>query len=72
MLKSVSCKILPATNGITGCETTLSLFGKGKQSMIKAIQETPDYCNDLSKISLLDIDDSVDDSRKLITRLHAP
>ena len=71
-LNSVLCKILPAAHAITGCDTTSSLFGIGKKSMLKALKETPVHFNDLSQISLLDIEDSEAVSRKLVTRLYDP
>ena len=40
--------------------------------MFKALKETPNQLSDLSRIECSDIDDSVDLSRKLISRLYDP
>jgi hypothetical protein len=40
--------------------------------MLKALKETPNQFSDLSRIECSDIDDSVDLSRKLISRLYDP
>ena len=40
--------------------------------MFKALKETPNQFSDLSRIECSDIDDSVDLSRKLISRLYDP
>ena len=66
------CEILPAAHALTGCDTTSSFFGIGKKSMFKALKETPNQFSDLSRIECSDIDDSVDLSRKLISRLYDP
>ena len=71
-LNSVVCNIVPAAHAITGCDTTSSFFGIGKKSMLKALKETPDQFSDLSMISHVDVDDSVDVCRKLISRLYDP
>jgi hypothetical protein len=71
-LSSVVCEILPAAHALTGCDTTSSFFGIGKKSMFKALKETPNQFSDLSRIECSDIDDSVDLSRKLISRLYDP
>jgi hypothetical protein len=71
-LSSVVCEILPAAHILTGCDTTSSFFGIGKKSMLKALKETPNQFSDLSRIECSDIDDSVDLSRKLISRLYDP
>jgi 5-bromo-4-chloroindolyl phosphate hydrolysis protein len=63
------CEILHA---LTGCDTTSSFFGIGKKFMFKALKETPNQFSDLSRIECSDIDDSVDLSRKLISRLYDP
>ena len=57
---------------LTGCDTTSSFFGIGKKSMLKALKETPNQFSDLSRIEYSDIDNSVDLSRKLISRLYDP
>ena len=69
-LSSVVCEILPAAHALTGCDTTSSFFGIGKKSMFKALKETLNQFSDLSRIECFDIDDSVDLSRKLISRLY--
>jgi hypothetical protein len=33
------CQILPADHALTGCDTTSSFFGIGKNSMFKALKE---------------------------------
>jgi 5-bromo-4-chloroindolyl phosphate hydrolysis protein len=66
------CEILPAAHALTGCDTTSSFFGIGKKSMFKALKETTNQFSDLSRIEYSDIDDSVDLSRKLISRLYDP
>ena len=66
------CEILPAAHALTGCDITSSFFGIGKKSMSKALKETPNQFSDLSRIECSDIDDSVDLSRKLISRLYDP
>jgi hypothetical protein len=71
-LSCVVCEILPAAHALTGCDTTSSFFGIGKKSMVKALKETPNQFSDLSRIECSDIYDSVDLSRKLISRLHDP
>ena len=73
-LGSVVCEILPAAHALTGCDTTSSFFGIGKKSMLKALKETPNQISDLSRIecSCSNIDDSVDLSRKPISRLYDP
>ena len=55
---------------LTGHDTTSSFFGIGK--MLKALKETPNQVSDLSRIEYSDIDNSVDLSRKLISRLCDP
>ena len=57
---------VPAARAITGCDTTSSFFGIGKQSILKALKETPDQFSDLSMISHADVDYSVDVCRKHI------
>jgi hypothetical protein len=57
--------ILSAAHAITERDTTSSFFGIGKQSILKALKETPDQFSDLSMIS-------VDVCRKLISRLYDP
>jgi hypothetical protein len=47
-------------------------FGIGKKSILKALKETPNQFSDLSRIECSDIDDLVDLSRKLISRLYDP
>jgi hypothetical protein len=42
---------VPAARAITGCDTTSSFFGIGKQSILKALKETPDQFSDLSMMS---------------------
>jgi hypothetical protein len=71
-LSSAVCEILPAAHALTGCDTTSSFFGIGKKSMFKALKETLNQFSDLSRIECSDIDDSVDLSRKLISRLYDP
>ena len=43
-----------------------------EESMFKALKETTNQFSDLSRIKCSDIDDSVDISRKLISRLYDP
>jgi hypothetical protein len=71
-LSSVVCEILQAASALTGCDTTSSFFGIRKKSMLKALKETPNQFSDLSRIECSDIDDSVDLSRKLVSRLYDP
>ena len=71
-LNSFVCNILPAAHAITERDTTSSFFGIGKQSILKALKETPDQFRDLSMISHVYVDDSVDVCRKLISRLYDP
>ena len=71
-LSSVVCAILPAAYALTGCDTTSSFVGIGKKSMLKALKETPTQFSDFSRIEFPDIDNSVDLSRKLISRLYEP
>jgi hypothetical protein len=71
-LNSVVCEILPAAHALTGCDITSSFFGIGKKSMFKVLKETPNQFSDLSRIECSDIDDSVDLSWKLISRLYNP
>ena len=40
--------------------------------MLKALKETPDQFNDLSRISHADVDDSVAICRKLMSKLYDP
>ena len=49
-LSSVVCEILPADHALTGCDTTSSFFGIGKNSMFKALKEPPNQFSDLSRI----------------------
>ena len=49
-LSSVVCEILPAAYALTGCDTTSSFFGIGKNSMFKALKEPPNQFSDLSRI----------------------
>jgi hypothetical protein len=44
------CEILPADHALTGCDTTSSFFGIGKNSMFKALKEPPNQFSDLSRI----------------------
>jgi hypothetical protein len=71
-LNSVVCEILPAAPALTGCDTTSSFFGIGKKSMLKTLKETPNQFSDLPRIEYSDIYNSVDLSRKLISRLYDP
>ncbi len=71
-LSSVVCEILSAAHALTGCDTTSSFFGIGRKLMLKAQKETPNQFSDLSRKECSDIDDSVDLSRKLISRLYDP
>ena len=50
LLSSVVCEILPADHALTGCDTTSSFFGIGKNSMFKALKEPPNQFSDLSRI----------------------
>ena len=43
-------EILPADDALTGCDTTYSFFGIGKNSMFKALKEPPNQISDLSRI----------------------
>ena len=49
-LSSVVCEILPADHALTGCDTTSSFFGIGKNSMFKVLKEPPNQFSDLSRI----------------------
>jgi hypothetical protein len=57
---------------VWGFHNHATFFGIGKKSMFKALKETPNQLSDLSRIECSDIDDSVDLSRKLISRLYDP
>jgi hypothetical protein len=46
-LSFVVCEILPADHALTGCDTTSSFFGIGKNSMFKALKEPPNQLSDL-------------------------
>jgi hypothetical protein len=50
-LSSVVCEILTAAHALTGCDTTSSFFGIGKNSIFKALKEPPNQFSDLSRIA---------------------
>jgi hypothetical protein len=49
-LSFVVCEILPAAYALTGCDTTSSFFGIGKNSIFKALEDPPNQFSDLSRI----------------------
>jgi hypothetical protein len=51
-LSSVVCEILPADHALTGCDTTSSFFGIGKNSMFKALKEPPNQFSDYQTFHL--------------------
>jgi hypothetical protein len=40
MLGAVLCRALPAAHALTGCDTTVSIFGVGKKTMYKVLKDS--------------------------------
>jgi hypothetical protein len=68
----IACKsnILPAAHAITKCDSTSSLFGIGKQTVFKVLNDSPENFRDVSTLADCDTDKSIDAASKLVCRLY--
>ena len=71
-LGPIVCKILPAAHALTGCDTTSSLFGIGKKSVLKTLRANPARYEHLKNIGVTDIDTVADAGRLLVADLYDP
>ncbi|CAC5397473.1 unnamed protein product [Mytilus coruscus] len=58
-LSPTICKLLPAVHALTGCDTTSSLFGVGKQTVYKTLKDTHDYFSGLQSFGNIDKDEAL-------------
>ena len=70
ILNPVLCNILPAAHAITRCDSTSSLFGIGKQTVFKVLNDSPENFRDVSTLADCDTDKSIDAASKLVCRLY--
>lgn len=67
------CTILPAVHALTGCDSTSALFGIGKKSVLKTVQDIgPDAFLDLSELYRNDDQEALRAGRKFIAALYDP
>ena len=69
-LSEITCRVLPATHALSGCDTTSSFFGIGKKSVYKILKDAAPDFHDLDNLGDPDKDVAISCSSGFVARLY--
>ena len=69
-LSEITCRVLPAAHALSGCDTTSSFFGIGKQSVYKILKDAAPDFHDLDNLGDPDKDVAISCSSRFVARLY--
>jgi hypothetical protein len=68
-LSEITCRVLPAAHALSGCNTTSSFFGNGKQLVYKILKDAASDFHDLDNLGDPDKDVAISCSSRFVARL---